>query len=138
MLRNKIFRKVCHKQQQQQYPFPLFISELTTETAITTMLEKWEILLVRALSLQKSTLPMELFIKGKTPAKWNQSFLIDCYRGKRNLLPPNYCCLKLLEQVLKIIEKVASSIIRHQVNIDAMSFGFQPGSGCRDAISLLH
>ena len=50
----------------------------------------------------------------------------DSYRG-----------LKMLEQVMKITERVLDSVIRSQVDTDCMQFGFMPGQGTTDAIFIL-
>ena len=49
----------------------------------------------------------------------------------------NYRGLKLLDHVLKVIERVVEKIMREQVNIDDMQFGFMPGRGTTDAIFIL-
>ena len=43
----------------------------------------------------------------------------------------------MLDQVLKIIERVLDSVIRSQVDIASMQFGFMPGWGTTDAIFIL-
>ena len=75
---------------------------------------------------------------GAIPADWNLSFIINCYKGKGDALERgNYRGLKLLEQVLKVIERVLEGVIREQVSIDNMQFGFCPGRGTNDAIFIL-
>ena len=49
----------------------------------------------------------------------------------------NYRGLKLLDHALKVIERVVVKIVRKQVNIDDMQFGFMPGRGTTDAIFIL-
>ena len=46
----------------------------------------------------------------------------------------------MLDQVTKVIviEGVLDSVIRSQVDIDDMQFGFMPGWGTTDAIFILH
>ena len=53
------------------------------------------------------------------------------------LLRGNYRGLKLLDQVMKVMEHILATIIRTQVDIDAMQFGFMPGRGTTDAIFIL-
>ena len=71
----------------------------------------------------------------KIPDDWCLSYIISCYKGKGDaLLRGNYRGLKLLGQVMKVMEHILAAIIRTQVDIDAMQFGFMPGRGTTDAI----
>ena len=63
-------------------------------------------------------------LKCKETWWWNDE--VDYYRG-----------LKLLDQVMKVMEHTLATIIRTQVDIDAMQFGFMPGTGTTDAIFIL-
>ena len=68
---------------------------------------------------------------GVIPSDWEDSFIINIYKGKGDALERgNYRGLKLLERV---IEK----IIRERISIDDMQFGFMPGRGTTDAIFML-
>ena len=49
----------------------------------------------------------------------------------------NYRGLKLQEQVMKILEHILNVIIRQQVCIDEMQFGFMPGRGTSDVVLIL-
>ena len=49
----------------------------------------------------------------------------------------NYRGLKLLDHVMKGIERVIEKIIRERISIDDMQFGFMPGRGTTDAIFIL-
>ena len=49
----------------------------------------------------------------------------------------NYRGLKLLDHVMKGIERVIEKIIRERISIDDMQFGFMPGHGTTDAIFIL-
>ena len=73
---------------------------------------------------------------GKVPSDWKQSFIVCLYKGKGDALERgNYCSLKLTEQVMKILERIVNSLIRHLVSIgDDSQFGFVPGRGTTDAI----
>ena len=69
---------------------------------------------------------------------WCLSYIINCYKGKVDaLLRGNYSGVKLLDQVMKVMEHVLATIIRTQVDIDAMQFGFMPGRGTTNAIFIL-
>ena len=74
----------------------------------------------------------------RIPDDWNLSFITNCYKGKGDALEwGNYRGLKMLDQVLKIVERVFEVSIREQVCIDSMQFGFMPGKGTTDAIFIL-
>ena len=60
-----------------------------------------------------------LVAKGKIPNDWSLLYLINCYKDKDVLLRGNYRRLKLLDQVMKVVEHIAT-IIRTKVDIDAM------------------
>ena len=49
----------------------------------------------------------------------------------------NYRGLKLLDHVMKGMERVIEKIIRERISIDDMQFGFMPGRGTTDAIFIL-
>ena len=49
----------------------------------------------------------------------------------------SYRAIKLLEQPMKVIERVLEKRIRCQVSIDNMQFGFMPGKGTTDAIFIM-
>ena len=52
---------------------------------------------------------------------WCLSYIINCYEGKGDaLLTGNYRGLKLLNQVIKVMQHILATIIRTQVDIDAM------------------
>ena len=63
----------------------------------------------------------------KIPNEWNLSYIINCYKGKGDSLDRgNYCGLKMLDQILKLFERILEPIIRSQVDIDNMQFGYMP------------
>ena len=75
---------------------------------------------------------------GKIPAEWDLSYIINCYKGKGDSMScGNYRGLKLLDQGLKVFERVIETILRTHVNIDSMQFGFMPGRGTTDPIFIL-
>ena len=69
--------------------------------------------------------------KGHIPSDWNLA------RVKVMLSRDNYRGLKMLEQVMKITERVLDSVIKSQVDTDSMQFGFMPGQGTTDTIFIL-
>ena len=72
------------------------------------------------------------------PMDWEESYIINLFKGKGDgLLRGNYRGLKLLEQVMKVMERILEKLIRDKINIDEMQFGFMPGRGTTDAIFIL-
>ena len=71
---------------------------------------------------------------GVIPSDWEDSFIINIYKGKGDALEKG---LKLLDHVMKGIERVIEKIIRERISIDDMHFGFMPGRGTTDAIFIL-
>ena len=70
----------------------------------------------------------------KTPKEWEDSYIVNIFNGKGEALNRgNYRGLKLLDHVMKVLEKV----IRGMINIDDMQFGFIPGKGTTDVIFIL-
>ena len=73
---------------------------------------------------------------GVIPSDWEDSFIINIYKGKGDALErANYRGLKLLDHVMKGIERVIEKIIRERISIDDMQFGFMPGCGTTDSYS---
>ena len=68
------------------------------------------------------------------PDEWKTSVLVPVFKGKGDVRICNtYRGVKLLELVMKILERVLEGKIRELVNIDAMQFGFMPGIETIDA-----
>ena len=86
--------------------------------------------------LEKLRLLAEMvFSSGEIPKDWEESLLLNLYKGKGDALDRgNYRGLKLTDQVMKLLELVLDSSIRKMVNIDDMQFGFVPGRGTIDVI----
>ena len=64
---------------------------------------------------------------GVIPSDWEDSFIINIYKGKGDALERgNYRGLKLLDHVMKGMERVIEKIIRERISIDDMQFGFMP------------
>ena len=53
----------------------------------------------------------------KVRADWEQSFIVYLYKGKGDMLC-NYTGQTLTEQAMKVIERIADSLIRQVVTID--------------------
>ena len=72
---------------------------------------------------------------GKVPADREQSFIVCFYKGKGyDLDRGNYRGLKLTEQVMKVIERIADTLTRQVVTIDESQFDVVPGRSTTDAI----
>ena len=68
--------------------------------------------------------------EGCIPHDWRKSILVRVYKGKCDpLVCGSYRAIKLLEQPMKVLERVLEKRIRCQVSIDNMQFGFMPGKG---------
>ena len=75
---------------------------------------------------------------GEVPSDWHESIIVNCFKGKGDaLVRGNYRGLKLLDQGMKMFERVLEKIIREKVDIAEMQYGFMPGRGTTDAIFIL-
>ena len=76
--------------------------------------------------------------EGCIPDDWRKSILVPVYNGESD---PLVCwsnrAIKLLEQPMKVLERVLEKRVRCQVSIDNMQFGFMPGKGTTDAIFIM-
>ena len=71
----------------------------------------------------------------RVPDDWLRSVIVNVYKGKGDALERgNYRGIKLLDQVMKIMERVLEDMLRDRVTINDMQFGFMPGKGTTDAI----
>ena len=72
--------------------------------------------------------PINNIVKeGCIPDDWRKSILVPVYKGKGDpLVCGSYRAIKLLEQPMKVLERVLEKKIRCQVSIDNMQFGFMP------------
>ena len=69
---------------------------------------------------------------------WNHTTIINCFNGKGDTTRyGNYRGLKLLEHTMQVLECTVDVIIRQQVDIDSMQFGFMPGRSITDTIFIL-
>ena len=76
--------------------------------------------------------------EGCIPTDWQESFIVNLYKGKGDALNRgNYRGLKLIEQVMKVLECVVEGLIRQRVEIDEMQCGFMSDSGTTDAIFIV-
>ena len=76
--------------------------------------------------------------EGKMPKDWDKSWMVNVYKGKGDALEcGSYRGIKLLEHVMKVLERVIESRVRNIVKIDEMQFGFMSGKGTTDAIFIV-
>ena len=61
-----------------------------------------------------------IIVDGKVPSNWEQSFIVSLYKGKGYALESgNYRCLKLTQQVMKVLERIVD--IRCQSTIPRLA-----------------
>ena len=76
----------------------------------------------------------DIITEGRIPTDWQESYIVNLYKGKGDALNRgNYRGLKLIDQVMKVLERVVESLIRQRVEIDEMQCGFMSGRGTTDA-----
>ena len=84
-----------------------------------------------------TSLANQIMKDGVIPQDWQSSVIVNCFKGKGDALERgNYRGLKLVDQVMKVIERVIDRLLRERIDIDEMQFGFVPGRGTTDAIFL--
>ena len=77
----------------------------------------------------------DVFSNGVIPKEWEESIILNLYKGKGDALDRgNYRGLKLTEQVMKVLEGVVETAVRGMVDINKLQFGFVRGKGTTDAI----
>ena len=85
-----------------------------------------------------TSLANQIMKDGVIPQDWQSSVIVNCFTGKGDALERgNYRGLKLVDQVMKVIERVIDKLLRERIDIDEMQFGFVPGRCTTDAIFLL-
>ena len=71
--------------------------------------------------------------EGKVPEEYHKSCILSLFKGKGSELDrENYHSLKLIDQVLKVVERTIEKIIRECIVTDDMQFDFMPGRGTAD------
>ena len=79
--------------------------------------------------------------EGKIPEDWRKSCmvtLVGVYKGKGNALEcGSYRGIKLLDQVMNVLERVIERRVRDKVQTDGMQFGFRSGRGTTNAIFIV-
>ena len=73
--------------------------------------------------------------EGCIPEDWKSSVVLPIYKGKRDPMEcGSYRGIKLLEDAIKMVERIFEDRIRRQVDTDDMQFAFMKGKGTSDAI----
>ena len=76
--------------------------------------------------------------EGSIPADWKKSWMVSVYKGKGDALDcGSYRGIKLLDQAMKVFERVIERKMRNLVSLDDMQFGFRPGRSTTDAIFIV-
>ena len=66
--------------------------------------------------------------EGRIPEDWRKSWMVNVYKGKGDAMEcSSYRGIKLLEHVMKIMERVIEGRVRKIVKIDEMQFGLCQG-----------
>ena len=67
-----------------------------------------------------------------------ESYIVDLYKGKEDAMNRgNYRGLKLIEQVMKVLESVVEGLIRQRVEIYEIQCGFMSARGTTNAIFIV-
>ena len=75
--------------------------------------------------------------EGSIPEDWTSTVVLPIYKGKGDPMEcGSYRGIKLLEDAMKVVERIFEHRIRQQIVIDDMQFGFMKGKGTTDAIFL--
>ena len=81
----------------------------------------------------------DIIFENRITSEWQKSHIVSVYKGKGDALNrSNYRGLKLIDQVMKVLERVVEGFIRQRVVINDMQCGFMQGRGTNDAIFILH
>ena len=80
----------------------------------------------------------DIIFENRIPSEWQESHIASVYKGKGDALNrSNYRGLKLIDQVMKVLERVVKGFIRQRKVINTMQCGFMQGRGTTDAIFIL-
>ena len=72
------------------------------------------------------------------PEEWKTSIVVPIFKGKRDVMDCGaYRGVKLLEDAMKIVERVLENRIRELVMKDEMQFGFMPGKSKTHGLFIL-
>ena len=76
--------------------------------------------------------------KSRVPNDWHLPYIINLFKGKVDALYcGSYRDLKLQDHVMKVLERILTTIIREKVSTGNIQFDFIPGRGTTDVIFIL-
>ena len=76
--------------------------------------------------------------KGEIPEEWKNSMTVPIFKGKGDALEcGKYRGIRLLEQGMKLFEKILERRLRQVLEIDKRQFGFRSGKSTTDAIFIM-
>lgn len=67
--------------------------------------------------------------EGAIPSDWKRSWVVSRERGDA-MECSSYRGMKLLDQVMKLFERIIEKKVRRRVEVNDMQFGFRPGKNC--------
>ena len=80
----------------------------------------------------------DIIFENRIPSEWQGSHIVSVYKGKGDASNrSDYSGLKLIDQAMKVLERVVEGFIRQRVVINDMQCGFMQGRGTTDAIFIL-
>ena len=69
------------------------------------------------------------------PEEWKTSALVPIFKRKGDIMNCSaYREVKLLENAMKVLERILENLLHLLVDIDSTHFGFMPGRGTIDAL----
>ena len=75
---------------------------------------------------------------GVIPKDWRKSWMLSIYKGKGDVLDcGSHRGIKLIDHVMKVLERLVERRVKSKVALDSMQFGFTAGKGTTDAIFIV-
>ena len=76
--------------------------------------------------------------EGVIPKDWRKSFMLSIYKGKGDVLDcGSHRGIKLIDHVMKVLERLVEKKVKSKGTLDSMQFGFTAGKGTTDAIFIV-
>ena len=80
----------------------------------------------------------DIIFENRIPSEWQESHIVSVYKGKGDALNRSNCRgLKLIDQAMKVLERIVEGFVRQRVVINNMQWSFMQGRGTTDAIFIL-
>ena len=81
----------------------------------------------------------DVFSSGEIPADWEEKFALNLHKGKWwGPVRGYFYGLRITYQVMKLPGRVLDFYVHNKVNTDEVEFGFGPGKGTTDGISIVY